>query len=273
MEIGAERANHVLREVERTDGHAAGRDHQVRVERARESLGVHRGIVGDDAEIDDLGPRDLRRGRRRVAVGRHDPVAAAHEVELVDVDQLVARRENRHARSPMHLDRSRSRSTRARRAAPGRSPCRRRRRRRRLEDPRRADARCDPRRARRESRHASRRRRCPRRESPCRCRREPARRSSRGPRFPALERRARAAARRAPSRATGSTTGDDARRRRDVGRANRVAVHRRVVPRRMLDRRSCVARRERGRARRAAERAPCRAGESRRECARSPPER
>src|SRR6185437_11540765 len=69
------------------------------------AVGVGARIIGNDAEVDDLAAERRDRRTNGVAVRRHDALAALHSVELIDVDQLVARREHGDARPPVNRHR------------------------------------------------------------------------------------------------------------------------------------------------------------------------
>src|SRR5207302_1690858 len=102
MQLRAQRLEDVFREVKRADGNAAARQEKITGLALLEASRVRGGVVGNDAEIDDVSAGRDDRSRDRVTVRGHDAVAAAHGLELIDVDQLVAGREHRDAGTPMH---------------------------------------------------------------------------------------------------------------------------------------------------------------------------
>src|SRR2546426_6511788 len=93
---------HVLHEVVDADGDAAGGHHDVGGARRVLEAGAQRvAHVGDDAEIDHLAAALLDRAAQREAVGVVDLPGTARRARLGD---LVARREQGHARPPAHRD-------------------------------------------------------------------------------------------------------------------------------------------------------------------------
>ena len=236
-------AQHVFRKVECADGDAARRDAAGRSPSRRASRARYvGGIVGHDAEIDRTSRRrraptpracscsTRRSGRRaRTSSNRSTSTSSSPEVEnrdarLFDAPAPIAHPTDASTPSLRRAERRAARDGERRRRA----------------DLRRADERCARRRARREWRRVS---------TP------PSVSSTRMHRIGAVgNRRARHDANRgAAARARASARSPGAHRlehrqhdrrvrarRGDVRRAHGVAVHRRVVPRRMLDRRAHV---------------------------------
>src|ERR1051326_4777567 len=102
VQLGAERPKNVLGEIVRANGYAARGDQQIASASAGDLRLVRRRVVGNDAKIDDVGAGGTRRGYDRVAIRRDDAIAATHGVELIYVDDLVARGEHRDARPTIH---------------------------------------------------------------------------------------------------------------------------------------------------------------------------
>src|SRR4029077_14657387 len=101
-----ELAKHLAREVEGADRHASRRQQEIasRIARSLKQFAQRLTIVATATQVQHLRASEAGCRTQRVAVAAHDSPPSKHFGEFVDVDQLVARGEYRHARSAMHFE-------------------------------------------------------------------------------------------------------------------------------------------------------------------------
>ena len=106
IQTRAKSLHNIARVVERADADAAARDEYVKLRCTRDPFGNRDRIVRCDTERDRYAPGILHGGCECIAIRIDDTSAGEHFVELVNVHQLIAGRENRDARLPDHQQRA-----------------------------------------------------------------------------------------------------------------------------------------------------------------------